>query len=49
MMKKRSIKDPRVRWWNLTRENAPKLSEKVKAKGSWKQVEDAYTMWEVMA
>ena len=46
--KKRSIGDARVRWWNLTRENAIKLSEKIKSEASWKLVEAADTMWEEM-
>ena len=48
-IKKRSVGDPRVKWWNLTNENATKLSEKIKAEGSWKQEEDADTMWEAIA
>jgi len=39
--RKTCIGDPRVRWWNLTNENTTKLSEKIKAEGSWRQVEDA--------
>ena len=36
--KKRSAGIARVRWWNLTRENAIKLSEKIKSEASWKLV-----------
>ena len=46
---KRRIRDPRVRWWSLTMKNVAKLVEKVKAKRSWKQVGDAYTIWDAMA
>jgi len=38
---KRSVWDPRLRWWNLTKKNVIKLTEKAKAEGSWRQVEDA--------
>lgn len=41
----RSIGDPRVRWWNLTKENATNLSDKVNAELSWRQVEDVHRMW----
>ena len=47
--KKRTVQDPRVRCQNLTKGNAAKLSKKAKVEGNWKQVEDAYQMWEVMA
>ena len=33
-IKKRSVEDPRVRWWNLISENATKLSVKIKVEGS---------------
>lgn len=44
-IKKRSVRDLRVRWLNLTRESATKLSEKIKAEESNKQVQDLNTMW----
>ena len=44
---KRSVAVPRIRWQNLTKENATKLSEMIKPEQSQKQVEDAHTMWEV--
>jgi len=44
--KKRSVSAARVKWWNLTKENAFKLSEKIKSEASWKLVEDADAMWE---
>ena len=31
-MKKRSVRDPRLRWWSLTRENTTNLSEKMQTK-----------------
>jgi len=46
---KRSVGKPRVRWWNLTKENATKLAESIIEEGAWRQVEDADTMWEAMA
>ena len=48
-VKKRSEGVARVRWWNLTRENATKLSEKIKSEASWKLIKDADAMWEGMA
>jgi len=48
-MKRRSIGESRVKWWNLIRQNAAKLSERIKAKASWKHVKDANIMWEAMA
>jgi len=44
--KKRSVGVARVRWWNLSRENAIKLSEKIKLEVSWKLIENADAMWE---
>jgi len=48
-VKKRSRGVARTRWWNLTRENATKLSEKIKSEANWKLVGDADAMWEGMA
>jgi len=47
--KKRSRGVARIRWWNLTRENATKLSEKIILEAGWKILEDADAMWEDMA
>ena len=47
--KKRSVGVARVRWWNLTRENATSLLKKIKSEASWKLIEDADKMWEGMA
>jgi len=47
--KKRSGGVARVRWWNLTRENATKLLEKIRSEASWKIIEDADAMWEGVA
>jgi len=47
--KKRSASVARVRWWNLTKENAFKLLEKIKSEVCWKIVKDANAMWEGMA
>jgi len=47
-VKKRSGSVVRVRWWNLTRENATKLLEKIKSEASWKLIEDVDAMWEGM-
>ena len=43
-MKKRSVRDPRVKWLKLTNENTANSSEKIKVKGSWKTVEDVDIM-----
>ena len=43
---KRSVGVARVKWWNFTKVNAIKLSEKIKSEASWKSVEDADAMWE---
>ena len=32
----------------FTSENATKLLKKIKVEGNWKQVQDAYAMWESM-
>ena len=37
---KRSVRDPRVKWLNLTKKNTMKLSERIAEKGAWSQVED---------
>ena len=34
--KKKSVGDPKVRWWNLNIENTAKLSENIKEEYSWK-------------
>jgi len=47
-VKKRSVGMARVIWWNLTKENATKLSERMKSEANWKLVEDADAMWEGM-
>ena len=46
---KRSVSAARIRWWNLTKENAFKLSEKIISEASWKLVKDADAMREGMA
>jgi len=48
-VKKRRVGEPKVRWWNLTRENAVELAEKILADGNWKRLEDIDQMWEVLA
>jgi len=48
-VKKRSGGVARVRWWNLTRENATKLAEKIKSEVSWELIDNAGTMWDGMA
>jgi len=35
--KKRSVGEPRVKWWNLTKENTMKLAERIKEEGAWRQ------------
>ena len=47
-VKNKSIGMAKVRWWNLTKENAIKLSGRIKSEASWKLVEDADAMWEGM-
>ena len=34
--KKRSVGDPRVKWWNLIKENTIKLSERIIVEGAWR-------------
>ena len=36
--------DLRVKWWNLTKENAMKLSERITEEGAWWQIEGAEKM-----
>jgi len=36
MRRKRKVGEYKVKWWNLSRENTSKLSEKIKSKGKWK-------------
>jgi len=36
--KKRSVWEPRVKWWNLTKENAMKLAERITEEGAWRQI-----------
>ena len=48
-IKRRSAGEPRVKWWNLIRENARKLVERISEEGVWKKAEDADTMWGAMA
>jgi len=43
-----SVGEPRLKWLNLTKENAMKLTERITKEGAWRHVEDAYTMWEAM-
>ena len=44
--KKRSRGVVRVRWWNLTKENATKLSEKIRARVNWELIENVDAMWD---
>jgi len=46
---KRRVRVSKVKWWNLTVENATKLSEKIKMAGKWIVKGDANKMWEEMA
>ena len=48
-LKKRSGGVVRVRWWNLTRENVTKLSEKTIAEVNWELSDNADAMWDGMA
>ena len=48
-VKKRSGGAVRVKWWNLTKENAVKLAEKIKSEASWEVTEDADAMWDGVA
>ena len=48
-VKKRSGGVASVKWWNLTRENANKLLEKIKSEANWNLIEDDDSMWEGMA
>ena len=48
-VKKRRVGEPKVRWWNLTRENAIWISEKIIANGNWRRLEDVDKMWEALA
>ena len=48
-VRKRLAGEPKVRWWNLTTENAVKLSEKIMADGDWRRLEDVDKMWEALA
>jgi len=47
--RKKTTRDFRVKWWNLTGENVTKLSLQVKPEGTWGIEEDANKMWEAMA
>jgi len=48
-VKKRGGGITRIRWWNLTRENATKLSKKIESETNWELVRDANAMCERMA
>jgi len=48
-VKKRSGGVARVRWWNLTSENATKLAEKIKSEANWELIDNADAMWDGMA
>ena len=40
-VKKRTVGDRKVKWWNLTRENASNILKKIKIEGSWKLIEES--------
>ena len=46
---RRTVGKPRIKWWNLTRENALELTRRISEEDVWKKAEDADAMWEVMA
>ena len=48
-VRKRLVREPQIRRWNLRRENTVKLSEKIVADGDWKHLEDVDQMWEALA
>ena len=39
--KKRNVGEGIVKWWNLIRENAIRLAEKIKIEGKWTPIRDA--------
>jgi len=39
--KKKRVRDLRVKWWTLTKENFVLLSERITEDGAWRRVEDA--------
>jgi len=47
--RKRKAGEYEVKWWNLSGENARKLSEKIKRESKWKLEGDANRIWEEMA
>jgi len=47
--KKRRVGVYKVKWWNLSGENARKLAEKIKREGKWKLEGDSNRIWEEMA
>ena len=47
-VEERSVGDPTIKYWKLTKENAMKLLDRITEEGAWRQVEDADTMWETM-
>jgi len=47
-VKKRLIGEPKVRWWNLIRENAVRLIEKIIVDGNLRRLEDVDQMWEAL-
>ena len=44
--KMRGVGDLRVKWWNLSKDNAVNLSARTTKKGAWRRVEDSDLMWE---
>jgi len=48
-LKRRSVSVARVRSWNLIREKATKLLEKIRAEANWELIENADVMWDGMA
>ena len=48
-VKEEESRDPRVKWWTLSKENARFLSKRITKEGAWRRAEDADTMWKAMA
>jgi len=46
---KRRVREPRIKWWTLTKEKAGLIAERIADEGAWRRAGDADSMWEAVA
>jgi len=45
----RRVREPRIKWWTLTKETAGLIVERIAEERAWRRVEGADSMWDAVA